>query len=629
MALSIEKHGIPDTRDSDFFSRGHIRIYAPRSSKQNILIGNINSKLGLATGWGDPDFTAPDGSEEIFCLIASMRTPGGVELMLHNLAANAQIEQVLIYAATQNDDTPQGLMPRRLIRDLWQHGLSDDGVVIQNGFKLKEELVRDGGIEVIRFLVEKVQIHDLSELSKPELLSRARSLPTINLTREPHLFPEFQVRAPETLPSERIAPKEIRDTNAFNAWLKLMGDIARFGPNTKLETKSGVSVRELPLARVVLGGPNPFENLPDWTGSLTSIDLTADSLEQYAARFMFPESYTQEIFPGVSKFFRPASEKYLYAELIHAYPRRPKDDLQAHFIASKYGTQALIEFLQIDSRSIPNTGQIRQQLLVTNFRDQAVNLLPPEDRDDEDQIQAKITSIKTEILLELYQPPVNQLAKVIERLKKDPDDADKTIILWDPEVHGLANSGRPCLIELSFLARQGQLFTHALFRSHDIPKGWIFNLYGVWKLADHVASQTGLEVAEIVSDSESAHAYTADLNWVSELYSKQHVSLPPATRFKAEMADPRGNLMITILGQDIVVTLAHPVTNQSMFELRAPTAREMMAAIIHHDLISQTNHALDIGAQLQAAEIAKATGLPFTQDQPHQLIRALRGGLES
>lgn len=624
MAISIERHGLPETRDSDFFSWGHLRLYAPRSSKQNILIGNIESRLGLATGWGDPNVSAPDGAEDLFCLIASMRTPGGVELMLHNVASLNQIEQVLIFAATKNDDTPQGMMPRRLIHDLWTHGLSDDGIVIENGYKLKEELVKDGGIDIIRTILEKVQLHDFSDLSKTELLKQAQNIPILNFSREPHTFPEFQVRAPETLPSERIAPKEIRDTNAFNAWLKLMGEIARYGPDTKLETKSGVSVRELPLARVVLSGPKPFENLPDWTGSLTSIDLSRDSLEQYAARFMFPKEYRREIFPGVRKFFRPSNEKYLYAELIHDYPRRKSEDETFYKLANKRGVDLVHQLLQDSDRAVIDADQIAEQVLATDFRGKAIQLLGETAEPSERQIEEMITKLKTEVLLELYKPPFNQFSKVIERLKTEPDDADKTIILWDPEVHGVANSGRPCLVELSFLARDGKLFTHALFRSHDIPKGWIFNLYGVWKLANQIATETGLEVGEIVSDSESAHAYTGDLNWVSELYSKEHISKTPSTRFEAEMSDPRGNLMITTLDREIVVNLTHPITNQAMLELKAPTARQMMAQIRHHDLISQTAHALDIGAQLQAAEIALAIGQPFTQDQPHQLVRALK-----
>lgn len=627
MAISIERYGLPENRDSDFFSRGHIRVYAPRSRKQNILIGNIESRLGLATGWGDPNVSAPDGAEDLFAIIASMRTPDGVELMLHNLASNAQIEQVLIFAATENDDTSQGMMPRRLIHDLWAHGISDQGVVLQNGYQLKEELVKDGGVEVIRTLIEKVRIHDLSTFTKSELLSHAQNLPRLDIARERHAFPEFQVRAPETLPSERIAPKEIRETNAFNAWLKLLGDIARYGPDTKLETKSGVSVRELPLARVVLSGPAPFENLPEWTSSLTSIDLTKDSLEQYAARFMFPDSYRRQIFPGVNKFFRPTNEKYLYAELIHDYPRRRSEDQTFYTLATKYGIDLVHQMLRDSARAVPDADQIAEQVLSTDFREQAVQNLSDIPHPSERNIEDEINRIKTEILLEVYKPPFNQFAKVIERLKSEPDDADKTIILWDPEVHGVANSGRPCLIELSFLARDGKLFTHALFRSHDIPKGWIFNLYGVWKLANQIATESGLEVGEIVSDSESAHAYTGDLNWVSELYSKEHVEQRPSTKFEADTGDPRGNFLVTVQSSEIVAILTHPTTNQQMIELRAGSAKEMMAKVRHFDLISQTAHALDIGAQLQAAEVALKTGLPFTQDQPHQLIRALKRAL--
>lgn len=629
MAINTEIYGIPSNRDSDFFIRENIRVYAPRSSKQNILIGNIKSRLGLATGWGDPSTAAPDGAEDLFCLIASLRTPNGVEIMLHNLASNAQIEQVLIFAASKNDDTPDGMAPRNLLRDLWQHGISDQGVVIENGYKLRQELVQDGGIDILKALLTNTLIHDLSHLSKAELLRYASQVPDLSVSRQPYLFPEFVVRAPETLPSEKVGLKEIRATDGFEAWLKLMGDIVRYGPDTKLETDSGTTVRELPFVRVVLQGPTPFANLPEWTRNIQAFDLSQNALDQYADRLMFPESYMEEIFPGVQKFVN-STGKYLYSELIHAFPRRLQDQQSAHYIARKFGLEALIDYLKINSpHPRPDTYDIQNRVLSTNFRAQALQSLNEEDGRDEIKIHHQMNAIKTDILLEIYQPPVNQLAKVIERIKTIPDDADKTIFLWDPEVHGIAESGRPCLTELAFLVRDQKLLTHAVFRSHDIPKGWIRNLYSVWKLVDRIAFETGLEVGEIVSDSESAHAYTADLNWVSELYSTEHVAKSPSTRFDSDRSDPRGNLMVGIVDQEIVVTLAHPETNQPMIELKATTAKEMMSQIRHHDLISQTAHALDIGAQLQAAEIALAIGQPFTQDQPHQLVKSLHRKLLS
>lgn len=621
--IEFANYAIPEDRDNDYFSRGRLRIYAPRTSKQNLLVCNPDSPLGLATGWADPGPAAPDGAEETFAIIASMRTPGGVELMLHNLASNPSISDVITYAASKNDDTPQGMMPRRLINDLWNHGISDQGVVINNGYQLRPELIENGGIHTVRTVLSQVGHHDLSDLPRTELLGAIRSLPYSLAERPTHQLPEFAIRAPETLPSEYIATEPIRETNAFRGWLKLMGNIARFGPGTKLETKSGVSVRELPFARVVLTSPRPFDNMPDWARNLTAIDLSPESLEEYADRFIFPDSYMQEIFPGVHKFIRPANEKYLYAELIHAYPRRAKDDEFIFQIAEKFGVYEALQLLR-SQKTDSSADAVASQVLSSDFRSRAIESLPVEDRSNEALIRRTASRLQTEILLELYKPPFNQLAKVIERMGTEPDDVDKIIMLWDPEVHGVADSGRPCLMKISFFARQGELHTEATFRSHDIPKGWIFNLYGVWRLADYVATLTGLEVGTITADSESAHAYQADLNWVSEVFSKEYIEQPISTRFDAEQADPRGNFQIVVRDRRMIVTHTHPITNQAMLELTDTTARGMMAQIEHHKLISQTSHAMDIALQLYAAEIAIATELPFTQDRPHELSRALK-----
>jgi hypothetical protein len=231
---------------------------------------------------------------------------------------------------------------------------------------------------------------------------------------------------------------------------------------------------------------------------------------------------------------------------------------------------------------------------------------------------------KAEILLEVLHPPLNQVAKVIERIKISPDDADKTIVLWDPETHGRQTSGRPCLIELNFLVRNGTIDAKAVFRSHDIPKGWIFNLYGIWKALEDVCTQTGYRTGTVIVESESAHMYLADIEMVKGVWEQEIVQSKPEKKFRQEEGDPRGDLNITIVDGLIYCQLVDPQTAKPITEITGQRARELVNFINHHHLISQPSHGLDLGMQLLAAEWALRLGIPYTQDQEYKVLAKIK-----
>jgi len=149
----------------------------------------------------------------------------------------------------------------------------------------------------------------------------------------------------ETLPSERTA-HEIREKTPSLAWLRLVDKVIRYGQTATLETKEGTQIRELPFVRITIEDlENSGFGVPKWLSGVPEVKITPEELEAYYQKFIKPDTYYKEIYPGVKKFVRPPTDKYLYCELLFAFPRPKEIDLAAEHILAKSGIAVVYDFL--------------------------------------------------------------------------------------------------------------------------------------------------------------------------------------------------------------------------------------------------------------------------------------------
>ena len=80
-------------------------------------------------------------------------------------------------------------------------------------------------------------------------------------------------------------------------------------------------------------------------------------------------------------------------------------------------------------------------------------------------------------------------------------------------------------------------------------------------------------------------------------------------------ADPRGLFVISAKDNLISAYFKTP-SGDDLLTVSGKTAREVGLKIAHLELISRPDHLLDIGHELQKAEIAISQGIPYTQDRP-------------
>lgn len=592
--MDSKNYLIPADREDSFRFRG-MDLYMPRMAKaKTMLVGNKESCVAICTSWDDPDLVLTEEIIEKVAIAAPIRSTYGINILLSNLALNPQINKLIFLRGGELDETETGSLPRKIINNLWKNGLDGQGKITGTELSLLPELVKGDGIKIIQKIIRSVEIINLEGKGEKSLKKLAKAIYGFKKTspkRQKHVFPKFKVEEVETLPSEGTA-HEIREKNPTTGWLRLIDRIIRYGRTATLETKEGTQIRELPFVRITIedlesGG----FGVPDWLSSIPEVKITPEELEAYYQRFIKPDTYYQEIYPGVKKFIRPPTDKYLYCELLFAFPRPKEIDLAVEHILAKSGIAAVYDFLAEKFSTDEEKSKKAKKVLA----DKKIN--------DEE---------KSKILLEIFRPPKNQVVELMKRLKEEGSDADKTLILWDPNVHSFLYSGRPCWVEAAALLRDGKINFKAVFRSHDIAKGWLKNVYGIYRFVqEYLCQPIGAKIGTITIESESGHCYVADLGWVKKIWQKliEEKGILPT-----ELNDPRGNLLISVEGKNVEVILASPQDGRPLLTFKGKPD-DVLKQIVDKNLLFQPSHWAYFGAEMEKVKNCLKNNLPYIQDK--------------
>jgi thymidylate synthase len=501
--------------------------------------------------------------------------------MLYNLALNPHIKRVLVWGPDKLSNTPIGIAGRQALLELWA------------AKKKTDTIVKEIDANALETIFKNVEIIDLSAEVKPDFSVFKGSSETPY--SEPIVFPEFKVEAPDTLPSERyIYP--IREQKGADAYLTLLHTVWKYGTKTKIDENSE-DVKEIRGATVVIEKENPEDfYLPDWLTQVEAFGITRHSLEEYYKSQFSAEPYRKEIFPGVYMFDRPRDYAYLYAELMYAFPRQEMTDDSVQSIFKEEGYEAAKKFLLLHST------------LEKKAAEKLIKAVEKKIPDEKERIR---------ILLEGLIPTIDQIAYVIDRIKRKPFDLDKEVVLWDQRYHTQMESGRPCLFKFSFTVRNDQVDIHVFVRSHDIGRAWFFNFYGINQLLGRIAKETGYKSGLITIESQSAHIYQRDWKNVDEFLKKQVVDKIPRMFFDPERdSDPRGVVQVSVVGNMIKAKLLDTGTGKQLFELEGRSARELLYKLKHFNFISRVDHAAFIGSELAKAEICMKMGIEYKYDNP-------------
>lgn len=120
---------------------------------------------------------------------------------------------------------------------------------------------------------------------------------------------------------------------------------------------------------------------------------------------------------------------------------------------------------------------------------------------------------------------IDQIAKVIESIKNNPDSRRHIVSAWNPaEIEDMALP--PCHTLFQFYVADGKLSCQLYQRSADVFLGVPFNIASYALLTHLVAQETGLEVGEFVHTLGDAHLYSNHMDQIKLQLSRSTKELP-------------------------------------------------------------------------------------------------------
>ncbi len=207
---------------------------------------------------------------------------------------------------------------------------------------------------------------------------------------------------------------------------------------------------------------------------------------------------------------------------------------------------------------------------------------------------------------------VDQIQKIIDLLRKSPHKRSAIAFTWNYDKDSESNEP-PCINLIHCLVQDNALHMTSYIRSNDMYEAWPRNAFALRKLqkiiVDEIAKEQPIKIGTLTTISGSAHLY--EKNWPDAKDIVEKYRPPYSINF-----DPKGNFRVEISNSKIKVTHTDSVGNPlSVFE--DDSALNLMRKLAQKKIISEIGHALDVGAELQKAELAlKYNEFKYVQDRP-------------
>ena len=204
---------------------------------------------------------------------------------------------------------------------------------------------------------------------------------------------------------------------------------------------------------------------------------------------------------------------------------------------------------------------------------------------------------------------IDQIKDIIEVIKRDSYSKAALAITWHPADELMRkHKSSPCLVLIQAMVQDDKLNLTTYWRSHDMVQGWPENAYGMAAIQKEIAEGMGISTGSLTLISSSAQIYNHYYAQVEDMLKKYNENC-------IEYNDPKGNFIIKVKCNRIIVSHIHPTLNYELESFEGESAADLINKISSSNDIN-TAHALYLGKELMKAEIALCLGVEYIQDQP-------------
>lgn len=205
----------------------------PLYFKDNLIVGNLDSGVGVATLWSPREAIAKGLDPKTYCVIGQLYSNDGVNPMIRNVMARPQIRTIVLCGQDKIGSADS-------LSLLMKNGIDENGKVIgKPESKIEKEIPRKA-VELFRQHVALVDLRGVFDTVKIQEAIQVASQDNSPFA-EPQIFPEPEIST-DRYPTDASTFK-IRGKYVGEVWLRLLWHIMRFG--SEKQAHHGTKQKEL------------------------------------------------------------------------------------------------------------------------------------------------------------------------------------------------------------------------------------------------------------------------------------------------------------------------------------------------------------------------------------------------
>lgn len=247
--------------------------------KDTLIVGNLESEIGIATLWTPRQLFADRLDPKDYCLLGQLYSKEGLNYIIRNILAFPQIRYLIVCGAELAGSGASAV-------SFFEKGVDEDYQVIgEQNAPIHKEIPADA----LAAFRANVKVEKLVGEVKPDVIKAKISAyqpKNGGLFRTAEIFPEPKITASEDqLPSDGVF-KVVR-AKAIDVWLELLKIILRFGEIR--QSFHGNRLKEVFNLAAVITDENPDDfYLPEWA------PIARKDVENYLPSIMTAERGTED-----------------------------------------------------------------------------------------------------------------------------------------------------------------------------------------------------------------------------------------------------------------------------------------------------------------------------------------------